>query len=305
MSLVTVCPACGTAFKVVQDQLRVSEGWVRCGACSEVFDGTSNLQEGSSLDPGPVSFSPETARIEPTVQSPVGGAVESVVAEVPAGPQEHGLQGLPDPLPPKSQEINPPEFAQSLAMRDLLDETAGQPTGPIGFLKPERAARSVWARRGMAVCMSIALVVGMGALAAQVLLQERDRVLALRPDTRPALAALCDWMGCQLGPHRQIEALVVEGTSFNAVRPGYYRLSAGVRNTAGLSVAAPALELTLHDAQDEVLVRRIVTAQEAGFAQASIASGADVTVSFVLSVSGISTSSSKRMAGYRVLAFYP
>ncbi|MGH8805141.1 MAG: zinc-ribbon domain-containing protein, partial [Polaromonas sp.] len=29
MSLITRCPACGTMFKVVTDQLKVSQGWVR------------------------------------------------------------------------------------------------------------------------------------------------------------------------------------------------------------------------------------------------------------------------------------
>jgi predicted Zn finger-like uncharacterized protein len=44
VSLATRCPACGTTFKVVQDQLRISDGWVRCGRCSEIFDGNENLQ---------------------------------------------------------------------------------------------------------------------------------------------------------------------------------------------------------------------------------------------------------------------
>ena len=42
MSLTTSCPSCGTTFRVVQDQLKISEGWVRCGHCSEVFDATAN-----------------------------------------------------------------------------------------------------------------------------------------------------------------------------------------------------------------------------------------------------------------------
>ncbi len=45
MSLATRCPACGTVFRVVQDQLRVSEGWVRCGRCEEVFSGLEGLFE--------------------------------------------------------------------------------------------------------------------------------------------------------------------------------------------------------------------------------------------------------------------
>ena len=38
MSLATRCTACGTVFRIVEDQLRVSDGWVRCGRCAEIFD---------------------------------------------------------------------------------------------------------------------------------------------------------------------------------------------------------------------------------------------------------------------------
>ena len=43
MSFATRCTACGTIFKVVQDQLRVSDGWVRCGRCDAVFDAATGL----------------------------------------------------------------------------------------------------------------------------------------------------------------------------------------------------------------------------------------------------------------------
>lgn len=38
MNLVTRCPACATMFKVSPDQLKIADGWVRCGRCSEVFE---------------------------------------------------------------------------------------------------------------------------------------------------------------------------------------------------------------------------------------------------------------------------
>jgi len=43
VSLATRCTACGTVFRVVQDQLRVSGGWVRCGRCSQVFNAVESL----------------------------------------------------------------------------------------------------------------------------------------------------------------------------------------------------------------------------------------------------------------------
>src|SRR3954470_11377709 len=43
MSLATRCTSCGTVFRVVQDQLKVSEGWVRCGRCNAVFNAIEGL----------------------------------------------------------------------------------------------------------------------------------------------------------------------------------------------------------------------------------------------------------------------
>lgn len=41
--MITRCPSCQTAFKVVPDQLRIAAGWVRCGHCGELFDGQAHL----------------------------------------------------------------------------------------------------------------------------------------------------------------------------------------------------------------------------------------------------------------------
>jgi len=43
MSLLTRCPACETLYKLVPDQLRISQGWVKCGQCGEIFDASKHL----------------------------------------------------------------------------------------------------------------------------------------------------------------------------------------------------------------------------------------------------------------------
>lgn len=45
MSLVTRCPSCGTAFRVLPGQLSARGGRVRCGKCGNVFDGIAALVE--------------------------------------------------------------------------------------------------------------------------------------------------------------------------------------------------------------------------------------------------------------------
>ena len=44
MRFVTHCPTCGTSFKVVPDQLRIAQGWVRCGQCQTVYKADDKLE---------------------------------------------------------------------------------------------------------------------------------------------------------------------------------------------------------------------------------------------------------------------
>jgi len=57
MSLITRCPACGTAFRVQSSQLAAHSGTVRCGKCGGVFNGVAALVEESderlAFEPSP------------------------------------------------------------------------------------------------------------------------------------------------------------------------------------------------------------------------------------------------------------
>lgn len=57
MGFITRCPACGTTFRVVPDQLKISDGWVRCGHCADVFDATLYLDT-LVVDPAPAVRAP-------------------------------------------------------------------------------------------------------------------------------------------------------------------------------------------------------------------------------------------------------
>lgn len=61
MSLLTRCPACTTLYKVVPDQLRISQGWVKCGQCGEIFDASQHLME--------VSLVPENLIVDSSSES--------------------------------------------------------------------------------------------------------------------------------------------------------------------------------------------------------------------------------------------
>lgn len=115
-SLITRCPACATMFKVVPDQLRVSDGWVRCGQCNEVFDANSNLQPRADVavnsrsapliqepHPTPPPPPPSVAPTVSEVRSDARAGVK-IVAKV-----EEKVEALAEVLaPPVAVIITPP-----------------------------------------------------------------------------------------------------------------------------------------------------------------------------------------------------
>jgi len=90
MSFTTRCPTCGTMFRVVADQLKISEGWVRCGHCADVFDATLYLDAWGGAKPQ----APATAVASPAaaVSTPTPAPTTAPVSG--AGPDDDLVAGL-------------------------------------------------------------------------------------------------------------------------------------------------------------------------------------------------------------------
>ena len=315
MSLITRCPACGTMFKVVPDQLRISEGWVRCGHCSGVFDAAAHLQpdeeviataELSSAAPTvPAALAPEPEAFPPSVHSEID---DSLLPEVPDSAQleeeERALREHPldQPFELRRQdagEVRPPP-PPPISVRAPLE-----PEPELHDLSFVRQARrdEFWRRPGVRAMAFAALVVLGALLALQVAVHDRDRLAAANPGLRPLLAWLCEPLNCSIRPPRQIDSLAIDSSAFTKLRGDTYRLSVTLKNQASTVVAMPALELTLTDAQDQAVIRRVLAPAELGTHPGVIAPGAEWSGSLVLAAAP--EAAGGRIAGYRLLAFYP
>ncbi len=129
MSLATRCPACHTVFRVVQDQLRVSEGWVRCGQCQEVFNALETLFD---LGDGSPAVAPETGG--PPAPPPPAPAIDeagigAVVSEGPL-PEDHW-----DPSPPPGPSSRP----APLDAPPIASTWSAAPPPPGGAVQAEAA----------------------------------------------------------------------------------------------------------------------------------------------------------------------
>lgn len=98
MSLIAICPACNTHFSVVPDQLKISEGWVRCGKCGEVFDAIVH----SSSDSNETFSMPLEAMPQRQASPPPAPAPTSTTAT--ARPRSHSSATPPPSFTPVASD---------------------------------------------------------------------------------------------------------------------------------------------------------------------------------------------------------
>lgn len=329
MSLITRCPACETLFKVVPDQLRISEGWVRCGQCDEIFDASYHLL------PDPLAEvhadAPDAALAElPPLELDFDLGLDAQLDDVPEAwsqanhPVIEAQEPLATvPLAPEQTFLPEPAFESALAMQALNDIPALAPhpvvdmadkdavavadvpdttLDGIAFLngkKSDLAAPSHW-HRVIGWVLGGLLLFGLWV---QVMVHERDRIVARAPGLTPVLQALCKPLQCTLSPLRQLDAIVVESASFIKLNGDTYRLNFTVKNTAATTLAVPVIELTLTNLGDQAVVRRVFLAAEMGIDLSAMAPGSEWSASLPLEVK--LAEAGDAVAGYRVLAFYP
>lgn len=373
MVLATRCPHCRTTFRVVQDQLKLRGGLVRCGACKEIFNGTENL-----LRPieAPASSTPPPAAdtAAPPVDADAG-------APASAGQQEPAASATPAPVPEPAPVPAPPLPAQAatapqaqsdpLLRMTLMDfspyqEEAGEAekAGPdtpasIDYSLPRMAAAPAPAAdhvddlartiddmkskpwRGMtqkraradedaidaldsaepdfviharrrerrSQSRRIALLAASGVLAlllaVQLLFQFRVALAAQSPVAATMLTAACRLFGCTVGLPAHIDMVTIESSELQAVSGSAdtFTLLALLRNRSATRQQWPHLELTLNDANEAPVARRVIAPRDylppsqnldEGFAPNS-----EQSARLVFSLA------QAKAAGFRVYVFYP
>ena len=276
MNMATRCASCGTVFRVVPDQLRVSEGWVRCGRCSEVFNAAEHLVDASDVES---AASPATAKAlfdtETDASAQVGRGARVAERSVATGAAESA------PAPP--------------APRGAVAAPLTHSTSPTFMKQAERAAR--WQQPRIKGALWAAVVAALLALAAQVAVEYRELVAARWPASQAFVEALC---ACTIGAPRLIEALAVDSSGLVRVEgSSQYRFSVVLRNRAAMALALPAIDLTLTDTQGRVIARRALAARELGAASTTIAGASELPLQATLAIP------ERPVSGYTIEVFYP
>lgn len=282
----TRCPGCRTVFRVTAAQLALRDGQVRCGHCRTVFDGTANLISVLRTTPAPSPGEEGTGPLTVTLRA--AHALEPAPPESPAGPPATAA------TPAVAPRVSIPGASTQAARGEEIDYD-----NRFAWDRPNRRSR---ASAALYLVAAVALAAG---LVAQGVWHYRDAIAAHWPSTRPMLARVCAAAGCTIRPLREIAWLSIDASDLqaDAAHKGLLTLTATVRNRASYAVAYPHLELTLTDAQDNVVVRRALAPPE--YAGGTVDVGSGIARNGEVAVKLFIDASATTQAGYRVYLFYP
>lgn len=335
--MLTRCPACETHFRVTADQLKLRAGRVRCGECQHVFNALDTLIEEAPVivvSAAPTTYPvPETPPPAPELPSEADVAVPPAPTfETPATEEADAWQAQ-EAIPPLAAETIAEEIAarpatapdvadeaetgsaapEEMAPAVATDTAVGESTSPppaastdaeVGvteawdevFTEPPPPRRWPWV---------VGSLLALLALLAQATFVYRVELAVLWPDVKPALVAVCEALGCQVGLPAKVGLVGIESSDLHpdAAQKGRLGLAAMLRNRAPFAQAYPHVEITLTDTADTAILRKVLapadylprgTALETGMPPQ-----ADVAVNLTLDVGALPAS------GYRLYIFYP
>ena len=317
MSLATRCFACGTVFRVVQDQLKVSEGWVRCGRCNEVFNALESLFDlerdsppewspGEPAIPGVAAFERDAVR-EGSSADP--SLVDRIDAHL-LGTRRKESSSTPATRIDERDRLEfpdaqfEPESVSAEVIEPLHDTTLAAPERVSPPAAPEFMRHAQRRERWNTPAVRATLF-GAGALLAALLAVQvgdhfRDTIAMRWPDAKPVLVAWCAAMGCSIQAPRHIEDIAVENTALTrAAETDAFRLAVTLRNRGAMALALPSIDLSLTDAAGQLVARRMLAPDEWRATAPVIQAGAELPLQLLL------TTGNTRVSGYTVEIFYP
>ncbi|MFP6557941.1 zinc-ribbon and DUF3426 domain-containing protein [Paraburkholderia sp. B3] len=183
-------------------------------------------------------------RVEPDLTEPTLSANEASAAAV------------NDPEPVFSR--SPAAAAAAPAFGALSPNDGAEPFA-VTREAPARAPR----RTGWRILGGLLAIVLLALLGAQLAWWLRETVMVYWPGSQPLYVEACEQLGCRVQPPRDIDGLQVEPSDLRQVDdPHHLELKVPLRNHFSVALAYPAIELTLLDRQNNVVVRRVLWPQD-------------------------------------------
>lgn len=287
--MLTRCPGCATTFRVTPEQVKARHGKVRCGRCQHVFDAIEFLVDAAAVLPATQASMPPEAPVEEAHPAVAPIAAEPLEASVPVRASAVEAPTLPEEISSLDVETQPPaEQNDAILLQPSPLSTA--------YARAKSASQPSWP-------WTIAATLVFFVLLAQLMLAFRVDLAVNYPQVRPLLDMLCEHAHCTVELPSDPDKVSIETSDLHPGKKGILELSATLRNRAPHAQAWPHLELTLTDAADKPIVRKVITPAQYLPAAQTAADGfaADGELGLQLQLDA----GTLPAAGYRLYLFYP
>jgi predicted Zn finger-like uncharacterized protein len=229
--------------------------------------------------------------------------------------QAEAVLGVPTLIAPGGRErVDPASIVDGIEVievpalpRETEASAALTTHAPAAEEEPEFIRNRSRARRGFSIVFGGGSLLLAALMAVQLAVIYRAELLASAPQARGALLQLCAVFGCTVGWPTQVDQLAVIGSELQTI-PGtdVLELTAVIRNRAAFRQALPAVEVTLTDALNRPIARKVFTPADylaaAGEPSSRIddglASGSDYTIRLFFEARGV------QAAGFLVYPFF-
>jgi len=282
-----------------------------------------------------IAFPPSGGRIEPSFGLPVDE--EIIVTALPGHEDEH--KPATAPIAPRAADA-PPVLPLREAAGAVIHTQAPAPSAPPVARTPSaKRAEKAAARRSRLtptkidappklrvpesdepefvkrsrqqeqsgrtrkIAMLAGSIVLLLILIAQGAFTFRNALAARYPGAKPALESGCALFGCRVELPAQVDNLVIDTGELTTLGGGAYTFTTQLRNQGAVPQAWPSLELSLTDANDKPLVRRVFAPRDylasTGAAANGLAPRVEQAITLHFRVDDLQPS------GYHIAVFYP
>lgn len=269
MNYITSCPECGTQFLLNKEHLKASRGKVQCGHCDHVFNAKNRLTEISD-------------EIHSAAEYEASLEKEPVATKSPADESSTYIGEFSPSVTMASSEMEAP-----IVIEDL--------TADPKFLK-KSFKFNIW------LSLFGLLLIVLAAL--QTAYFMRSKLASEYPQLKPLLSQACTYLQCEISLPNNLDLLVIDDSDMQEDEnyQGVINFSSSLINSASYAQTYPNVELTLTDAEDRAVLRRMIKPAEYLALNAELAKGiaAHEEIRIKLAIHASDT----LVAGYRVLLVY-
>jgi predicted Zn finger-like uncharacterized protein len=263
-------------------------------AGAELASGSEEQKTDVDAEPGKALVA--EAESEPSVQPEFEAKTDTVTESLPQSfaQARSGMNAEHLPRALKDMEGKDEEAPDARSEADLEE--------PGFVLRARRAERS---NRALRLFLWFGCSALFFALIAQGAYSCRNYLAAYLPQSQPYLQRICATLGCKLELLTQIDAIAIEATELqqSSMLKDTLVLTTLLRNRSTVTQAWPNIELSLNDANEKVVVRRVFTATDylpqPKEAAKGIAANTEQSIKLVFEVTQLKPS------GYRLYLFYP